>query len=96
MKETKFLPLTSLTFNNIFKMISAKGAQLLSEHSNDFDALSKDIQKLAFRKFHDLDINLSYPPYQWIEKLGFEGFREVMTSFGYEVFNNKTKYKIRW
>lgn len=76
-------------------MITAHVAKILAgQYNKQFNSLFDEIGKLALKQVRDLNLNLSY--YKWIEELGFETFKEVMTAFGYEVYNNQNSYKIRW
>ena len=78
-------------------MITAHVARVLAgENNENFKTLLKEIQEAALRKNHDFNIILSHPPYRWIQLLGFDTLKEVLTSFGYKVFDNTTSYKIRW
>ena len=76
-------------------MVTARIAKILAgEYNENFNSLQNEILKLALAKEKDINLNLSY--YKWLKEIEFDKFKEVMTALGYEVFNNKTSFKVRW
>jgi hypothetical protein len=76
-------------------MLTAKVARMLSgEYNENFNELLKEVQNAALLKKRDINLNLPY--YEWVQKIGFHNFKEVMSALGFEVFDNQTSFKIRW